>query len=170
MEEFSETVKAAVTQVTIKHAILTLSDAVPSVLKRFEEVKDNIAELLKFYRQLRDANSQIDQLCKILNELEQNLSYKIIPDIMETMQMDSLKSGGYTYSVNVRNNASIPLDKREKGLQWLKNNGLSAIISETVNAKTLSSAVTQHIVEKGLIPPEDAISLHQQKYISVRKS
>lgn len=155
---------------SLKDAITTLAEAVPSVLQRYEQVKDNLPELLTFYRQLRLANSEIDKLVKLLNQVEQDMSYRYIPEQMENMKVDSLKTGGYTFSLNVRTNASIPLPFREKGMQWLRDNGYSALISENVNSKTLSSAIAGYIEEKGLIPPEDAIALHQQKHISVRKA
>lgn len=155
---------------TIKEAIAALAEAVPNVMSRYEQVKDNLPELLTFYRQLRGVNSQIDQLTKVLSQIEQELSYKLIPEQMETLKVDSLKTGGYTYSLNVRTNANIPTINRENGMKWLRDNGFSALITENVNAKTLSSAINNYIQEHGLVPPEDAITIFQQKYISVRKS
>lgn len=154
---------------SIKDVITTLAEAVPDVFIRYEQLKDNLPELLTFYRQLKTANSEIEKLIKLLKELQENLSHKLIPDLMESQKTDNLGTGGYTFSLGVRTFANISMLQREKGLQWLRDNGYSALISENVNSKTLSSAIADYIEREGLVPPEDAITLHQQKYISVRK-
>lgn len=156
----------------LRDALKAMAEAVPNVAAHFAELEKtaNIAELLRAYKQLQDANSFFGELKKILDELQTNLNKKAIPDIMESLQMDSVKSGGYTFSIGVRTFASIPLDKRDEGFKWLEANGLSAIIKPAVNQKTLSSAIKSFIEEKGIIPPEDVMTIHQEKYVSVRKS
>lgn len=86
------------------------------------------------------------------------------------MGIDSIKSKGRNFIVGVRLNASIPLDKRESGFKWLRENGLDSLIAPAVNSKSLSSAITQYIEANAIEPPEDAMTVHKQKYTSVRKT
>lgn len=158
-------------KVTLKDATKVLAQAANHTINYFDELdKNNIAQLVESFRYLKSATDAIEQLLKSLNLLQEELSSDIIPTAMENVQLDSVKSKGYTYSLSVRTFASIPLDKQDKGYAWLKEVGGDAIIKPTVNAKTLSSFIVGYIEEHGKKPPEDAVSLHQKKYISIRKS
>jgi len=156
---------------THSNAVEHLSAFAKDTIIRFDLVdKNNIAVLLDEFRKLKLVNDALEASIKLLKEIETNLSYSIIPDTLENLGMDSVKSKGYLYSLGVRVNASIPLDQQEKGFEWLKTNGLSAIIKETVNAKTLSASIKSYTDIEGKQPPEDAIKIHRQRYISVRKA
>lgn len=155
---------------SLKDAIITLAEAVPNVMARYEQLKDNLPELLTFYRQLKTANLEVEKLIKILKELQQDLSHRLIPDLMESQKTDNLGTGGYTYSLGVRTLANIPIDKLPQGLQWVKDIGCEGAIKEGINTKTLSSIVSDYIEREGLLPPEDAVTIYQQRYISVRKA
>lgn len=154
----------------LSEAIKMLDDALLGVVFHFNEIAlSDVPLLVTSYKQLKDNVDKLKDTMKIATELQQKVSYQLIPTAFEGLGMDSVTVRGYSYNVAVRLNASIPEDQREKGHQWLKDNDYSAIIIPNVNVKTLSSAMGSYIEEKGLEPPADAIKIHRQPYTSVRK-
>jgi hypothetical protein len=157
--------------VLLKQAISAISKSIPNINDHIASIdKSHAAAMCKYYRKLKEYNKILEELQGMVKSIEVELSKRIIPEQLETLELDNIKSGGYTYSVGVRTFASIPVECRQEANKWLRDNGLGALISETVNAKTLSSAITAFIEEKGLKPPEGLIKVHQEKYISVRKT
>lgn len=157
-------------RVKLKDAIKILDDALLGVVLYFDKIDVNdVPNLVSSFRELRDNVDKLKESAKIAGELQQKLSYKIIPESFENLGMDSVTVKGYSYNVAVRLNASIPEEMREKGHGWLNENGYSAIIIPTVNVRTLSSAIGGYIEEKGLNPPEDCVKIHRQPYTSIRK-
>lgn len=157
-------------KVTLREAIKILDDALLGVVLYFNDIdKNNIPELASSYKLLKDNVTKLEDSCKIAKGLQTKLSYVTLPESIENSGFDSVTVKGYLYTVGVRLNASIPEDMRPKGHEWLEGNGYGAIILPTVNAKTLSSAMKSYIEEKGLNPPDDAVKIHRQKYISVTK-
>ena len=155
---------------TSKEAMKHLDEAVTDTILFFDKIdKNDIPTLCKAYKQLYDFHAKIEESYKLLSTLKQDTSYITIPEALETAGFDSVTVGSFLYSVGVRTNASINKDKKEEAFDWLRENNLSALIQEGVNARTLSSAVKEYIETTAKKPPEDLISLHQQKYTSVRK-
>lgn len=156
---------------TLKSAITELAHAVERTVLYFDKLDPtNVPALLDAYRAIHEQAELLDNLNKIIAEVKRKTSYETIPKIFESMGIDSIKSKGRNYIVGVRLNASIPFDKREKGFEWLKANGLDSLIASTVNRKSLSSAVTQYIEANAVEPPEDCMTVFKQAYTSIRKA
>lgn len=155
----------------LKEAINQLQKAVEKTAVFFESLDPtNVPLLLDSYRAIHEQADLLDNLNKITQEIKRRLSYETIPAQFESMGIDSIKSKGRLYSIGVRLNASIPLDKRDAGYQWLRDNGLDSLITPTVNSKSLSSAVTKYIEANGLEPSEECMTVHKQTYTAIRKS
>ena len=156
--------------VTLRECLKVLNEAVVRTVLYFETIdRNNIPELASSYKLLKDNVQVLEDITKIAKGLQTKISYEVLPDSIENSGFDSVTVKGYLYTVGVRLNASIPEDMRPAGHEWLKENGYSAIIIPQVNAKTLSSAMKSYIEEKAKNPPEDAVKIHRQKYISVTK-
>jgi hypothetical protein len=132
--------------------------------------KSNIPEICKFYKAYTEFFDELEKITEIAGTIKKKLSYEILPEAFENEGVDSVKLSGRNFIVNVRLNASIPLDMREIGHAWLRDNGLGSIIVPVANPKTLSSAVKEYILENGKNPPETAIKIHHQKYMSMKKA
>lgn len=130
---------------------------------------DDLTGHLAGYRVIYELDSLLEKISKIVKGVKTDLSYKIIPDIMENLKIDSMRYDGRNFIRSIALRASIPEAKQEKGYQWLKDNGLGGVIKEGVNANSLSSVLSDFVEETGITPPEDCISLHRQPYIQVRK-
>lgn len=155
----------------IKDALKALGNALKEVLGQRDTLdKSNIPELLDFYKLVYDSENTLDEYHKILSGIKDRFSYETIPDTFESMGIDSIKGKGGNFIVGTRFNASIPFDKREAGFKWLRENGLAALIAPTVNAKSLSSAIKEHIETTAIEPPEECMSIHRQRYTTIRKT
>jgi hypothetical protein len=132
--------------------------------------KTNIKELLKSFQKLRDVKERLDEHAELIDKMYSQYSYKVIPDAMEAEGFDSIKANGKNYIVAVRTNASIPEHKRTAGFAWLQQHAGAELIVSTVNPRTLTSFIKTYIEETGMQPPEEAVTLHMQKYMSVRKA
>lgn len=156
--------------ITLKQGLAALQVAIRGMVAERDALdKSNINEILEFYKKIYDSEAILDDLHKILSGVKENYSYEVIPDLFESMEIDSIKRKSGNFIVGSRFNASIPFDKREAGYKWLRDNNLGALITPTVNAKSLSSAIKEHIETTAIEPPEDCIKIHRQKYTSIRK-
>jgi len=158
-------------QPTLGETIKILSQAVERTVLYFDKIDStNLPELLDAFRLLRENEEQLSTLHDALKQIKDKLSHETIPDIFESMGIDSIKAKGRNFILGTSFYASIPIDKREAGFQWLKDNRLGELITPTVNAKSLSSAVKAYIEASGQQPPEEAMSTHIKRNISVRKT
>lgn len=159
-------------KVKLKDALKTLGDAVSDVSLTLEGLDySNLPVLLKAFQEIHDAKSTLDDLSEIVDTMYKKLSYERVPNALEANGFDSVKSGGKNFIVSVRVNASIPAELRANGFKWLKDVAKApALITETVNPKSLSSFVTSYFEANAMWPPEDAIRVHKQKYTSIRKA
>lgn len=129
----------------------------------------NVVDICKFYKNVYEQHKLLEELTKLLGGIKEEFSKRIIPNLLEGMQIDSISTSGRQFTLVSEFRASIPENKREKGLAWLKANGFDMIVKENVNATTLSSAMREWIKDKGELPPEDVMTIHQGHYISMKK-
>lgn len=155
----------------LKDAVKALTDAIDGTMKHFGSIgEDDVPMLLKSFKALKEHKEELDDLTNALSSFYNKLSYETIPGTFERLGYDSIKLAGRNFIVGVRFNASIPQDKREEGFKWLKEHGLSSLIQPTVNPKSLSSAISQYFEDHAEEPPKEAITVHRQRYTSVRKT
>lgn len=77
---------------------------------------------------------------------------------------------GYRVGVSMTFRASIIADKKAEAYDWLRNNGLPDIITQTVNASTLSAAVKKEVEEKNREFPEDLFKVATVPTVSVTQT
>lgn len=158
-------------KLTLKDALINLNNAIKEVNILYTNMDmNNIPMVLSFYDELSAYTDITERLYKEVNSLCQKLSYEEIPDMLDRHEVDSIKIRSKNFITSARINASIPFDKRQEGHRWLENNGLGALIIPTVNAKSLSSAIKDYIQTNAKMPPKDAMTVHLQRYTSVRKT
>lgn len=156
---------------TLHSAINDLQKAVERTVAYFEQLDvTNVPVLLEAFRTIHENAELLDALNTIISGIKRKTSYETIPSVFESMGIDSIKSKGRNFIVGTRLNASIPLDKRELGFKWLRENGYESLIAPTVNPKSLSSAVAQYIESTAKEPPEEAMTVYKQTYTQIRKA
>lgn len=131
--------------------------------------RGDINAVLPAYRYILENAAILESLSKELNSLKENYSERIIPDILESMNMTEATVLGRVYSLKTALYASISKDKKEAGFKWLRDNGMEGLIQEAVHPKSLSSALDSFMQETAKCPPEDAVSIYIKKSIGVRK-
>jgi hypothetical protein len=156
----------------VKDVLAQLQGLVADMCITIQELdKNNIPTLLAAYKQLNEVKDVVDEIYKITHEQYQKLSYEVIPDAFETNKFDSVKAHGRNFVMSVRINASIPEDMREAGYKWITETlNTPELIKPTVNPRQLSSAVKDYFETNAIWPPEDAIKVHKQRYIAIRKA
>lgn len=156
---------------TLHSAINDLQKAVERTVVYFDTLDvTNVPMLLEAFKAIHENAELLDTLNTIIAGIKRKVSYETIPSVFESMGIDSIKSKGRNFIVGTRLNASIPLDKRELGFKWLRENGYESLIAPTVNPKSLSSAVAQYIETTATEPPDEAMTVHKQRYTQIRKA
>jgi len=99
------------------------------------------AEKLKF---LRDTKKAVEDEVKFLNGEIEEVTAELV-DLMTESEMPSFTHSGFSYSLSTRTFASPFAGDKEALYEALRDNGYGGLITETVNANTLSSTVSELI-------------------------
>ena len=75
---------------------------------------------------------------------------------------------GFRVTVAPKLNASIKDDKKDRAFEWLRENDLEDLITEVVNAGSLTSTA-RTMIDEGKELPEDIFSVHYSYSTSVTK-
>lgn len=128
--------------------------------------QDHVVGILHYVK-VRNAVETIKQARKALEEIEDNLSKQSIPDLLRSQNIKNIKIEGVgTVGISNKVNASI-IDK-PRGFAWLRANNMESLITETVNASTLS-AHAKSLLEEGEELPGDIFKVSTMTYTSIRK-
>ena len=128
------------------------------------------SELAHLYAVMKGGHEELKNAMKILEEGMERLSNQVVPAAFERENITTCKtSDGYRITVpQPRLFASVKADKKEEAYTWLRANELGDIITETINASTLS-AVAKSLLEDGKELPEDIFGSYYKQYTSVTK-
>ena len=98
--------------------------------------KVDVNELSEAIEQFKSVGAQIlaaEIKLKELKEQEKYISEHVIPDIMEKQNLKTLKlKDGSELSIGKKFYASFKADKKEEGIQWLRDNGLGDIVDNNI--------------------------------------
>lgn len=141
----------------------------------FSDLKSQLATIRKM--RVQDAAAEyvkIKTLCEHFEVIEKQLSSVvselktiIIPELFDKENMTSFNTkDGFRVTVSVSTRATMT--DKVNGPVWLKENGLGALVTETVNASTLS-ATARTMLEEGKDLPQEYFSTYLQPSTSVTK-
>jgi hypothetical protein len=103
--------------------------------KQVESV--NAEELTEALEQFKSVSAQVKAAeikLKELKEQEKYISEHTIPDIMEKMNLSTLKlKDGSELAVKKVYSATIKADKKVEAIQWLRDNGLGDIVKNNIS-------------------------------------
>jgi len=158
-------------EVKLSQAVQLLSNSVNDTLAFFDKLDySNLTRTLTAFGQLRDQKDKLESLVKLISGLYESLDKEKLPDVLNSLKIERIAVNGKLFSVAERLNASIPENKREFGHRWLTDAGAPDLILPRVNSKSLGSFVKTYFQEHGKMPPEEAMTIHLQSYIQVRKA
>lgn len=126
------------------------------------------SQAASLFVQIRGMTDLIENVTKPLGELRERLKVEIVPARFEDEDTTSLTldSG---HRVTVAQKLNVSMRDKDKGKEWLRNNGLDALIVETVNSQTLTAAARQRM-EEGLDMPDDIFSVNTVALTSITKT
>ena len=91
-----------------------------------------LSDLVRKLRAVEDNISDTEQHLKALKAEKQKLSVENIPALMDEMGVERLDVDGVTVSRKMMVHASIPKDRKDEALGWLRSEGLDDIIKNDV--------------------------------------
>ena len=111
--------------------MVSLRDDAPDQLNSVDPT-----ELSEQIEKLNSVNTQIfnaEKNLKELKEQEKKLNNFVIPEIMEKMNLSTLKlKDGSELSIKKVYSATMKADKKADCIQWLRNNGLGDIVKNEI--------------------------------------
>ena len=123
-------------------------------------------------KDLRDTKKDVEEEVKFLNgEIEKTMSE--LSELMTENELPSFTHSGFTYSLSTRSFASPLAGDKESLYAALRENGYGDIITETVNANTLSSTVNDLIEQNDDALPDwlaGKISTYDKTTVRIAKS
>ena len=94
-----------------------------------DKLSTEVEKLQSIQQQIKDLEDRV----KDLKEDEKYFSCKIIPKLMEDMNLASLKlKDGSELTVKKIFSATLKADKKAEGIHWLRDNGLGDIVKNNI--------------------------------------
>lgn len=128
------------------------------------------SELSHLYGAVRDMATAIGESTKPIGDATGLLGNKLIPEAFEREKITSFTtSNGYRVVVSTVYRASIKADFKGSAYEWLQTHDLADLITQTVNASTLSAAGKALIDEKGMELPDEFFNAAYMPMTSLTK-
>lgn len=128
------------------------------------------AELARLYSTARLHYEIVGEAMKGVGQLVDLMNRVYIPEAFENEKISTLTDAdtGDRVTITQRMLASIPADNRELAYAWLRENGHESLITETVNASSLSAfAKTQ--MEAGFELPDEIFKTTIMNQVSLTR-
>lgn len=141
-------------------------------LKReFEKANEaeDLVNAVRIFAEWKELREKLEEAVKGFSAGFRKIYNEELPEMFEDEGVESIAVDGYTYSSAAKARASINPQRKPDAYTWLRQEGLGAIITETVNANTLSAAMRDMMEDQGKTPPDDLINVFYQRYIAARK-
>lgn len=155
----------------ISEIVAALRSKADEIEKQSKDASDKmtIEDAVKFYFQLKSAYDELDEQRKRIYSTLDALNKAVLPDRLEDAGMDLIRMPELERSFYIVPKMSASIVDKEKGHDWLIKHNLGALITQTVNAGTLASAMKKMVEEQNLQPPEDIIKLSPYRTIGSSK-
>lgn len=134
-----------------------------------EKVKASpMTDAAEMYVELKALNDRYEEIGKAISGAVEELKLRVIPSKFEATNSTTWTSSkGFRVTISTLTRASMG-ENKEAAKDWLRGNGLEAIIQETVNASTLS-AVAKTLLEEGKELPQELFKTTLMNTTSVTK-
>lgn len=134
---------------------------------------DNVQlfELADHLKALRDEKKDLDTRSKELGAEIEKLDLAL-SDAMAESEVERFSRNGSTFYLNSRLFASPAAGMKDELFAALRKNGYGDIVTETVNANTLSSFVKEQMAEnEGEVPSwlSDCVHTYEKVSVGIRK-
>lgn len=160
---------------------------------------EKVAEIAESFVVVKGSAETLHEAIKNLNKLKEHISYTKLPEAFFEEEIKTLTTeSGYRITISSRmsvtfqqvevdrdwladqpwaeefvtrisNQPDLRVTGKMAGYEWLKAHDMGALIQETVNASSLSSAIKELIEEEGKDPPDQIFSVKPAPFASVTK-
>ncbi|MCK5606788.1 hypothetical protein KAR91_33105 [Candidatus Pacearchaeota archaeon] len=121
--------------------------------KPLEEM--TVSELVKHFKETR---MKLDEAAEVKTTIQKEYDFirrAILPGKMEEQDINKLDIGdGIKVRLDTELFASIPAANKGAAYQYLRDNGMESLITETVNGSTLKATAKQILMEGGHLPED----------------
>jgi len=132
----------------------------------------NLRDLALRHKELSDkAKALEDELKEVKAQLEE--SHKAFFDAMVEEGAQMCNFDGYTFSLNPKPCASVPVEDREEFFQVLAEHGLGELVKPTLNQQTLNAEVKRQMeANDGELPDwmQPYVQVYIKRTVSMRKA
>jgi hypothetical protein len=115
---------------------------------------DSVQDACRTYKQMKDYKEAVEADLKLLTAAIDKAKQETLPTMFKENGIGSIAVDGYRYVISENVRASIPPDHKEEAYEWLMENGLGALIIQTVNSSTLAAQAKKMLEEGQELNPD----------------
>ena len=116
---------------------------------------DTLPELCGLLMALKEVKEAFEGVQKKLSKVVEDVSKRVIPERFEEMGVDKIQVPSLKKSFYPLVKYSASMKDRSKGMDWLRERGAGSLITETVNANSLTAFLKDYQINDGVDPPQD---------------
>ena len=133
----------------------TINEVIESAEDHLDGPTEKASVCAEYYRTLRALHDEADAIKKKLYNKMDHYGMNVLPLVFDNEGVTTITlSSGYRVTISSTTRVSIPADNKEQAYQWLVDNDLGDLITNTVNASTLS-ATARSMNKQGQQLPDD---------------
>jgi hypothetical protein len=118
-----------------------------------------VVECVEAMHKVALAKEKLEEQLKVLNKEYDFLRITKVPEKMQDEGIERLTVAGVgRVSLTADMHVSVKADQRERFFEWLRDNGRSELLQETINPSTLKAAVKK-MYRSGEDVPEDLLNV-----------
>lgn len=132
----------------------------------------DIFELADMLKELRERKSELADLTKENNAQIEETEYKL-SQLMTSTETQSFQRAGTLFYLTTKTYASADKEHKDELFTALRNEGFGSLITETVNANSLSAFVKEQMSENDDVLPEwleGKVNVFDKVTVGLRKS
>jgi len=118
------------------------------------EKSGKLVDLCVAFFHLCETYEQIDGFRKRLYHLLDAVNKVVIPNTMQAQGVEKLSVAEVEHSFYILPKYSASVLDKEAAYKWLRKNGMSELITETVNSGTLAARLKEMVLQEAKDPPE----------------
>lgn len=137
-----------------------LTKAASLIDTALDGLKDQtLGEAATFYHHLKASYDALDTQRKRVYKALDFLSKGLLPEMMEQEGTDKIQVPELGKSFYILKKFSASMVDKQGAMNWLRERGDGALVTETVNASTLASYLKDLMLNEGVEAPEDLFKL-----------
>jgi predicted nuclease with TOPRIM domain len=133
---------------------------------------ERLFELADRLRELREAKVYAEQALKEVNDQLDEVDYRL-SELMAETETQNFTRGGTMFYLISKTRASATADRKDELFAALRGEGYGELVTETVNANSLSAFVKEQITENGDALPDwlrGLVNVFEKTTVGVRKA